>query len=370
MEEQAVSGAAALAAAPTVPSEAHALAEEPQGDVPIAEATEPEEERTASGATAPAAALTVPSEALASAEEPRGDVPMVEATEREEEPAATHAAAKVEEEEEEEGMQVSSATETCAICCDEVLAQGAVRLACRHGWYCRNCVQRHTETRLDVGAAEVGCPECSVAVAEHDLRKLLPAELIERLLQRSLERAVSAAADLWACPTPSCPMRVALPARARTYRLKCTLCKKESCLKCGAQPFHKGLTCEKYADQQCDAGAEDALREWMRETGTQQCPTCRMAVTKQKLEGQTKQHSECHKMICRNCGTRFCFKCLAVLTDVYTCGCSIDLHGFIDPETGKRVGHLKRRGGGGRGGRGRGRGAAAPASRGRGRQKA
>merc|ERR1712032_585993 len=66
-----------------------------------------------------------------------------------------------------------------------------------------------------------------------------------------------------------------------------------------------------------------------------------MVVTKQNLKNQTTQRSECHKMMCRNCSTRFCFKCLAILTTDYTCGCTRDLHGFIDPHTGKRLVHLR-----------------------------
>merc|ERR1719324_2250848 len=81
----------------------------------------------------------------------------------------------------------------------------------------------------------------------------------------------------------------------------------------------------------------------MEATGTRQCPKCQMATTKENLDKQTEQRSECHKMQCRNCGTRFCFKCLAVLTDTYTCGCTKDKHGFVDPRTGKYVAHLKKR---------------------------
>merc|ERR1719478_201941 len=66
-----------------------------------------------------------------------------------------------------------------------------------------------------------------------------------------------------------------------------------------------------------------------------------MAVTKLNLESQDTQYKECHKMMCRNCNTRFCFKCLKILTDTFTCGCSIDLHGFVDPRTGKRLEHLR-----------------------------
>lgn len=65
-----------------------------------------------------------------------------------------------------------------------------------------------------------------------------------------------------------------------------------------------------------------------------------MAVTKQNIGKQKTQSAECHKMLCRNCGTRFCFKCLAVLTDKFACGCTHKKHGFVDPDTGEYVAHL------------------------------
>lgn len=238
-------------------------------------------------------------------------------------------------------LSFNSVAETCSICCEEAIpAQGAVRLACQHGWYCSTCVTRHVQARLDIGAVSVPCPQCEVPIAEHHLRKVVPEELINKMLERSLEQAVSQQADLYSCPTPNCPMRVFLE-DGESGRLKCPLCKKTSCVRCGAQPFHRGMTCEKFAACQRAKVEEEQLMRWMQETGTKQCPTCRMAVTKQNLEKQNTQRTECHKMMCRNCNTKFCFKCCAVLTASYSCGCTIDDHGFINPKTGRRVSHLR-----------------------------
>jgi len=245
------------------------------------------------------------------------------------------------------GMRLNRTEEQCGICCNDIPAARAVKFGCSHGWYCGQCVKKHAEARLAMGASSVTCPECCTPLPERDLRKLVPQDIMDRLHSRSLEQAVSSAADLWACPTPNCPMRVALE-EGQLPRLKCTICNKTSCLKCGIQPWHRGLTCEEARSRQ-GVGKKrkqnegvDELMKWIEETGTKQCPTCRMAVSKQKLESQHTQYSECHKMCCRNCGTKFCFKCLAVLTDTYTCGCSINAHGFIDPTTGKRLNHLRR----------------------------
>lgn len=248
-------------------------------------------------------------------------------------------------------MVLNGNSDMCKICCCDTLPWRSVRLSCGHGWYCAECMLRHAEARLENGATSISCPECSKQLAERDLRKLLPAETIDRLLARSLEQAVSATSDIRACPTPNCPMRVALEDGDNT-RFKCTVCKKDSCLKCGRQPFHRGLTCEEYAEKlrantkaaKKEQKAEESFKQWMEETGTKQCPTCGMAVSKQNLDRQKTQYMECHKMSCRNCATKFCFKCLSVLTDAYTCGCTIDAHGFIDPLTGKIVKHLKKKG--------------------------
>jgi len=86
---------------------------------------------------------------------------------------------------------------------------------------------------------------------------------------------------------------------------------------------------------------ELSLMKWIKDTGTKQCPQGKIAVSKQNLDNQATQYSECHKMLCRNCNTRFCFKCLAILTDTYTCGCTRVDHGFVDPNTGKRLEHLR-----------------------------
>jgi len=232
---------------------------------------------------------------------------------------------------------------SCSICCEDIVEGDAVKMPCGHGWYCHSCVKRHAEARLEIGSVDVCCPECNGALAERTLRRVLPEKLVELLLARSLEQAVSAAGDLYACPTPNCSFRVALE-DGDVSRLKCPECKKTCCLRCGAQPYHRGMSCQEYAEKLAAKGkntGEEELQKWMEETGSKRCPTCNVIVTKENLEKQNSQYVECHKMQCRNCDTRFCFKCLAILTDKYSCGCTRKEHGFINPKTGRRNNHLK-----------------------------
>lgn len=201
------------------------------------------------------------------------------------------------------------------------------------------------ESRLDSGiAGDVPCPDCAVPVPEKDLIELLPRKTILRLVARNIEsKAVASGAIQRSCPTPNCPMRQVLKEGSCGNDI-CPKCNKESCWLCGAQPFHDGRTCEQHAARERAHGQrsdEDSFFEWMEATGTRQCPTCQMAVSKENLNRQTEQRSECHKMLCRNCGTRFCFKCLVVFTGSTTCRCSNGKHGFIDPFTGEVIGHKK-----------------------------
>lgn len=236
-------------------------------------------------------------------------------------------------------VQRSRAFESCSICCEETSAGSAVRLSCGHGWYCTSCLKSHAEARLEMGSVDVCCPQCNASIAERTLRIVLPDTLVERLLKRSLEQAVSAAGDLYACPTPNCHFRVALE-DGDVPRLKCPECQKTCCLLCGKQPYHRGRTCQEAAVKRRDSG-EAALKRWMEDTGSKQCPTCSAIVTKQNLEKQSTQYVECHKMMCRNCETKFCFKCLKVLSGKVACSCSRAEHGFIHPKSGRRLNHVK-----------------------------
>ena len=142
---------------------------------------------------------------------------------------------------------------------------------------------------------------------------------MDRVHRQSLESAVSTCDGLRPCPTPDCPNRVVLEDGVEP-RLLCEVCKKEHCLLCSASPFHHGKTCSEHLAGIQDKKEEDSLRRWMEEVGAKQCPKCRSAVTKSSLKGQNTQRKECHKMICRNCRTKFCFLDISIEVAVLVCG--------------------------------------------------
>lgn len=244
------------------------------------------------------------------------------------------------------GLRINQKVETCAICFSDAQPDKAVRLTCRHGWYCEHCLTMHAEARLSVGDVHVPCPECREPIQDYSLKQFLSEDVVSRFHERSIKRAVASSSNLFSCPTPGCDMCVCLEDGEEPWLKKCPKCKKGSCLKCGAQPYHKGISCQMHqlrSRNPQQKKAELSFKKWMHKTGTKQCPQCHMGITKEDLNKQASQRSECHKMVCRHCSTRFCFKCLAVLTDSYSCGCSIDAHGFINPVTGRVMVHLKKK---------------------------
>ena len=58
----------------------------------------------------------------------------------------------------------------------------------------------------------IACYTVAVRCGCRRLCEVLPDALLEQLLKRSLEQAVAAVSDLYACPTPNCSFRVALEA--------------------------------------------------------------------------------------------------------------------------------------------------------------
>lgn len=239
-------------------------------------------------------------------------------------------------------VELNSREEECSICTERVGVREAIRLRpCLHGWYCVTCFQRAVDAKMADGATlqAIGCPECRRSISEALLRALLTKKQMEKLHRQDLEAAVASCATLRPCPTPDCRNLVALEDGVQP-RLRCDLCRKEHCLLCSASPYHVGQTCEEHLASLKDASAESALKKWMAEVGAKQCPKCRAVVTKHNLRSQATQAEECHKMICRGCRTRFCFGCLAILSETSTCGCTPDNHGFIDPDTGQFVQHL------------------------------
>ena len=238
--------------------------------------------------------------------------------------------------------------QTCGICCESMRLSKAFLLDCQqgsHGWYCADCLNKHAATRLIQGDVSFSCPACREVVPDYITSKFLQRDYLERFHRNSLQKAIAVSSRLFSCPTPDCTVCLWLDDLQDTNLNKCPLCKKSGCLKCGAQPYHTGVSCAEHARRakRNDQAQNDILlNKWMESTGSKICPQCGEGITKENLEKQCTEEEECHKVKCRMCHTRFCFKCSAVLTDVFTCGCSRDDHYFVSPCTRRFERHLRK----------------------------
>ncbi|CAE7794367.1 unnamed protein product, partial [Symbiodinium necroappetens] len=82
--------------------------------------------------------------------------------------------------------------------------------------------------------------------------------------------------------------------------------------------------------QKAAAFRPDIASTTMARLGLKQCPGCG--------EGLQKESETCHKMICRSCRARFCFRCLTRL-EYFNCGCTGAEHRFVDPVDGRLLLH-------------------------------
>ena len=224
----------------------------------------------------------------------------------------------------------------CQICNEFTASK--VRQPCGHGPYCSSCVMQYAEVKLAAGLFRFNCPDpgCDEPMHDYILKSVykVPESFLDKLHNRSVAAAAGTSSDLFACPSPDCPMVVAFENCGSPCRYKCPLCNRDSCFVCG-QPWHghNAMTCVASA-------LDPSLVEWMHQTGSKQCPRCKTIVTKQNLEAQGGESDECHKMQCRCCGARFCFKCLTLLMGQNKpCACSDPKHGFADFDTGDYIEH-------------------------------
>merc|ERR1712216_295449 len=156
---------------------------------------------------------------------------------------------------------------------------GVEPLSCCGADVCEACLSRWIQTEvLDNGATstEVRCPSCS---------KFLDSQLLSGLLEDALLQLTHDRMS------------------EREERLQ-----------------RRPLT-------DADLGLDPSVLEYFN---VKRCPACGAGVQK---ESET-----CHKMICRTCRAKFCFRCLHRL-EYFNCGCTGAEHRFIDPVNGEIVAH-------------------------------
>ncbi|CAE8633152.1 unnamed protein product [Polarella glacialis] len=172
----------------------------------------------------------------------------------------------------------------CTVCADPL--EDHAPLPCCPQQVCRSCACRWAAEQESAGLAvdEMTCPVCSRLLqpelpAGHTSEVLIASKLLSKAaLSRACERAEDRRKTRENRPPANCSVSTAL----------------------------------------------------LEKLGAKSCPGCG--------EGLQKESETCHKMICRSCRARFCFRCLARL-EYFNCGCTGAEHRFVDPENGRILAH-------------------------------
>ena len=203
----------------------------------------------------------------------------------------------------------------CPVCLGMAAAADACILSCTH-MYCRACLKAHVESRMGEGdAATIPCPECTTALTQNELRRLLGDRAFATLDRRALEAAVAVDATLHLCPTPDCPNVVAWAGpQDGLPRIDCNVCGQNRCemwcspcacvcvcahrascfmwrvrrwhtrrcLICGVAPYHTGVPCRLPPLRVAGGGpgvaasgdGDAAMRAYMATAGIRLCSRC------------------------------------------------------------------------------------------------
>ncbi|KAG8198986.1 hypothetical protein JTE90_001786 [Oedothorax gibbosus] len=176
---------------------------------------------------------------------------------------------------------------TCPVCFGEFESdQGVVLHECLHT-FCLDCLRSVIEFAEE---AEVKCPyrdemySCDHHLQQREIKALVPPDVYERYLQRSVTTAESLADKSFHCKTPDCPGWCMIEDSINVFQ--CPVCGHYNCLNCMA--IHEGLNCRQYQDmlvqkKKVDPDSEKTLQflDRMIESGKAvKCPKCDLVLMK------------------------------------------------------------------------------------------
>jgi hypothetical protein len=143
---------------------------------------------------------------------------------------------------------------------------------------------------------------CEQPIAISDLRKHVPATLIDILLQASLTYYIRSHPEIYRnCRTPDCR---SVYCRNGSYEIfTCPTCFAQTCTLCHAEP-HVGWTCDSYkAHLHSNEQNQKLLDDYKAIAGTKECPKCATLI--EKIDG-------CNHVECSGCHGHLCWECVKV----------------------------------------------------------
>eukprot|EP00741_Cyanophora_paradoxa_P021370 tig00021350_g20629.t1 len=200
------------------------------------------------------------------------------------------------------------ALEECRVCLEGMVRDEREALgACGHAFHAE-CLRGHAMALLGEARLPIRCPlpECGAEVDQRELltRYLRAPEDRRRYDQVVVMQSVPEA-ERWTCSQPGCYYMMAVGAgEQRPSRVRCSLCRRDSCARCSV-PWHDGMNCEQWAARQRERERDNGAAGRLATAAalarvTKPCPRCNNAIEKS---------GGCDHMTCR-CGHEFIWTCL------------------------------------------------------------
>ncbi|RZF46389.1 hypothetical protein LSTR_LSTR007922 [Laodelphax striatellus] len=151
---------------------------------------------------------------------------------------------------EEDNVVVNKKPFDCTICLTKVdRGEGITLKECLH-MFCRDCLAQTIEYNED---AVVKCPYrgetendvCNHNLLEREIREIIPRDLYEKHLARSLSLSESKIKNSFHCRTPDCCGWWVVEDEV-TF-INCPVCTAENCIRCRA--IHPTMDCRRYQDE-------------------------------------------------------------------------------------------------------------------------
>lgn len=175
--------------------------------------------------------------------------------------------------------------------------------------FCRSCMRQYAHSRLTIHPP-ITCPsyKCPRIINDGEMKELVNDENEYRKYWR-YKRNIELSCDprvMW-CLTPGC--ETALFGHSQSPQLSCPYCHITQCFTCHITPYHTGMTCRQYREEEREreemkvargiVANERLFHDAMSLAKSRQCLRCKAWIN--KTQG-------CDKMTCR-CGYQFCYVC-------------------------------------------------------------
>ncbi|CAG2121826.1 unnamed protein product, partial [Medioppia subpectinata] len=136
----------------------------------------------------------------------------------------------------------------CPVCFVDIgVGEGIVLRDCLHT-FCKYCLLSAVQYNTEV---EVKCPfrnseySCDSRMQDREVKEVVPLDVYERYLQKSISTAESKIEKSFHCKTVDCCGWCEFDDNVNVFR--CPVCRHENCINC--QSIHEGINCKQFQDQ-------------------------------------------------------------------------------------------------------------------------